>query len=421
MDYFKQAITNVINGVPSIIYAILLLVLAFIVASVVKAIVVKVCKKLDVSKRFGKFSDNVSESDSKNSKDKDKNDLCNTFGKIAFVIVFVLFIPGILNMLNLQGVSQPITNMMNSLFSYITYIIGAIAIFIFGAFLAKIVKQIVVSLLKGFKFDKVQEKLGIKSDNATVSFSNLIGNIVYFLILIPVIIAALQVLNISSITTPAVNMLDNILSMVPNVFVAIVLIVVGVFIGKLVGSVLSAVLSGIGVNKFASNFIKEGEINGRKILFSDIIGGLVKYIIIILLAAQAVSVLKLDALNNLGTMVINYLPNFIGAVAILIAGLLLASFVEKLMKKSSAKSVVSAGIAKAVIIIVTVFMTLNQLNIASLIVNTTFIVILGTAAVACAIAFGIGGRETAANILKNIYESLNSKNNKDDKKDDGDK
>lgn len=401
MQYLEQVLTNVVGAVPSIIYAIVLLILAWIVASIVKAIVIKVCKRFNVGKLFGNHSE-------KEADGSEKNDLIETLGKTAFVIVFVLFLPGILDNLNLQGVSQPITNMMNTLFAYIPNVIGAGAIFFIGMSIAKIIKQITVSVLQRLNFDKLQEKAGIKPDKSTISFSALVGTVIYSLILIFVTTAALQILNISSVSVPAINMLNIILSMIPNVFVAIFLIAAGVFIGKLAGSLVSTVLSGLGINSLMSSVTNGGKI-GNKIPLSKLIGDIVKYIIILLLVVQSLSVLHLEVLNSLGTMIVVYLPNFISALIIFGVGLFLASFAEKNMNEYIHNSVVSSKLVKYAIIIITVFMTLNQLKIASLIVNTTFIAVLCTAAVATAISFGIGGRDAAANVLQKASDVFNKK------------
>ena len=414
MQYLEKIMESVSGGIPSLIYAIILLIAAWLAAWVVKTVVVKVCRKLKLDERLDKLNEDENEN---YEKSKDSEDISSTFGKIAFVIVFIFLLPGILDNLNLQGVAEPIVNMMNSLLGYLPRIFGAAAIFIMGLFFAKIVKQIIISLMKRFDFDKLQKKAGIASDNSTVSLSSLVGNAVYCLIILPVIIAALNVLNISSITVPAVNMLNIILSVIPNIFIAVVLIAIGVFIGRLVGSLLSSLLSGLGVNNLMGGIIKET--NGKKLNFANIAGDFVKFIIILLFAAQAVNVLHLEILNGIGIMIINYLPNFIGALIIFIAGSFLASFVEKTVKQFAAKSFVSAKVIKYVIIVITAFITLNQLHIASFIVNTTFIVVLGAAAAAFVIAFGIGGKDTANRILKNIIGSLHKNNagNNDDKSD----
>jgi len=393
MQHVEQLLSSLVGGLPSIIYAILLLLLAVLIAFAAKAIVVRLCRRFKLDQRINKHDQSQEQAGGDSV-------LVDTIGKIVFVLVFVLFLPGILDSLNLHGVSQPITNMMDSLLGYLPSIIGAIAIFIIGNLLAKTVKQIIVNILDRVKLDKLQEKMGIKPDETTIGFSVLIGNIVYALILIVAAISALHVLNIEAISVPAMGMLNDIFAMIPNVFTAILLIFVGVMLGKLVGSLLSAFLSGIGINNLAKEMFNSKDGSEKKILLSNIIGDFVKYIIVILFVVQSFSVLYLDVLNDLGVMIISYLPHVVGAVVILALGLFLSNFLEKTLKKHASISPAFAKLIKSVIMAVAVFMTLNQLNIAAFIVNAAFVIILCAIAVAFAIAFGIGGRDFAAKTLE---------------------
>jgi len=403
MSHFEQILSSLVGTVPSVVYAIVLLILALIIATIVKAIVVRLCRRFNLGKRLEKYNDEDK------SDDSGATDLADILGKIAFVLIFVLFLPGILDTLNLQGVSAPITNMMNELFGYLPSIIAAIVIFVVGNILAKVIKQIVVGILRRVRFDNLQEKIGIKPGESTIGFSALVGNVVYGLILIFITIAALQVLNISAISDPAVAMLSVVVAMIPNIFTAIILIIVGVHVGKLVGTLLSALLSGIGINSLFADTLKSNEPGGKEIVVSNIIGGMAKFIVILLFAVQSFNVLHLEVFNDLGEMVIAYLPNVIGALLVFGVGILLAKFAGNAMSKHTHSSAFKVKLVKIAIITMTVFMTLNQLRIATFIVNTTFIVILGAAAVACVLAFGIGGRHVAAKILANATESFREK------------
>ena len=403
MHHLEQILASLVGSVPALIYAILLLIIAVIVAAIAKAIVVNICRRLNLGEKLSKHG-----AESENG----ANELVELLGKIVFVFVFVLFLPGILDHLNLRGVSQPITNMMNSLVGYLPNIIGALAILIIGNLIAKTVKQIVVSILSRVKVDKLQEKIGIQTDETTIGFSSLIGNIVYALILIVAAISSLHVLNIQAISGPAVSMLNSIFAMIPNVFIALLLIFVGVMIGRLAGSLLSALLSGIGVNNLMKDVLKAKE-GSKSIVLSNLIGDFVKYIIVVLFVVQSFSVLHLDVLNNLGVMIISYLPNFVGAVIILGFGLFLSSLMERTLKNHASISPLFAKLIKCVIMAMTVFMTLNQLNIAAFIVNAAFVIILCAIAIAFAIAFGLGGRDFAAKTLECAKTSFAKKNDED--------
>jgi len=400
MTFINNILLQISNAIPSLIYAILFLVVAFVVAYIAKKLVIQILTRLNFGQKLSKHDKDYDE--------KNTGGLVETIGKIVFVLVFVLFLPGILDNLNLHGVSQPITNMMNSLIGFLPNVFGAVIIILIGNFLAKTVKQILISILSKIKFDKLQTKVGIEEGESTVGFSTLIGNVVYALILIVAAIAALQILNIAAISVPAVAMLNSIFAMIPNVFTAVLLVFVGVMIGRLAGSLLSAFLSSVGINNWTKDLfhIEDGK---AKFVPSNLIGDFVKYLIIVLFVVQSFGVLRLDVLNNIGVMIIAYLPNFVGAVIILCLGFFLSNLLEKAMKKHASVSPLFAKLLKSLIMAVTVFMTLNQLNIAAFIVNAAFVIILCAIAVAFALAFGLGGRDFAAKTLEDARGNIENK------------
>ena len=147
------------------------------------------------------------------------------------------------------------------------------------------------------------------------------------------------------------------------------------------------------------------------LFLSKAIGEVVKYIIVLLFTVQAINVINLDVLQSVGEAIIAYLPFIISAIIIMGVALFFAAWVESFMKKKYPNAGLTTIIVKSSIIVVAIFMTLIQLDIATSIVNAAFIIVLGAIAIAFAIAFGIGGREFAAKTM----EKLNQQNNSNEK------
>lgn len=399
MNYLKDLLDPLVQAMPSLIYAVLLLLLAFIVASVAKSLVMKLLKKLKAEK----YTDIVGIADEKTGSSLD------FVGKLVFFIVFLLFLPGVLDKLGMQSVSTPIAGMVSQFLNYIPNILAAVIILAVGVFVANIIRQLLTPILKKLNVDKIQEKAGIAADKST-TISSVIAYVVYALILIPVVIAALQALNISAISDPAIAMLNKIVLFLPNIFVAIAIIVVGLFIGKITGTLLTGILSGVGTDTFIDKVAPQEGSKLKNFSLSTIIGETVRYIIALLFVVEAINIMKLEVLQFVGKAIIAYLPFAISAIIIIVAALLLATWIESLILKSFPTAKVSAMAAKCVIIVLAVFMMLNQLGIATSIVNSAFIIILGALAIAFAVAFGIGGREFASNVLKTLETKLNTVN-----------
>ncbi len=127
-------------------------------------------------------------------------------------------------------------------------------------------------------------------------------------------------------------------------------------------------------------------------------------LLVILLAANA---LGLMVVSTLFSELLAYIPSVITAVIILIIGIVLGEFVKDLVLASAGAvpgGPTLARAAKGAVIVLAVFMALEQLAIAEDIVLVAFIAVVGAAALAAGIAFGLGGRDVAAAITREWYE-----------------
>lgn len=129
-------------------------------------------------------------------------------------------------------------------------------------------------------------------------------------------------------------------------------------------------------------------------------------IIVLFFTVEAFQVIDLKVLNTIGVAIITYLPFLLSAVVILGAGFFLANIIGNWVQKNT-RNKVSAMIIKGVIITFAVFMTLDQLQFATSIVNIAFLVILSGLAIAFALSFGIGGREFAKKQLEKLDDKIN--------------
>jgi small-conductance mechanosensitive channel len=297
MSYLQAFWNSIFASLPSVISAVLLLLIALVVAWLAKSIVVKALEKTNAEKYTDKLG----------LKDEVTGSSVEFLGKLVFFIVFLLFLPGVLDKLGLQNVSAPIASMVSQFLNYIPNILAAVIILTVGLFVAKLAKQLLTPVLKKLNVDKVQEKAGISSTEST-AISSVLAYVVYVLILIPAVIAALQVLNISAISIPAIAMLDKIISFLPNIFVAIAIVLIGAFIARIAGKLLTEILSGVGTDSLLQKAVTIDKTKLQGFSLSKAIGDIVKYILILLFVVEAVNVLKLEILQFVGAAIIAYLP-----------------------------------------------------------------------------------------------------------------
>ncbi len=382
---FSKILTSLINGVGNVVWAAVLLVLAFVVSSIVKGLIVGLLNKTKLK--------NYEES----------NGMITYVGKLTYLFVFLLFIPGIFTTLGVGTIANPISSFLNVVWGYLPNIVAAVVILIAGTMIAKLVRELLVPLFQKLHVDELQQKAGIevKEDG---KFSTTLAYVVYVLIIIPVIVAALQALRISVITQPAVAMLDKVLAFLPDIVVAIVLILVGTRVAKFAGQLVRKLIASSGVDAQIRKLIGD---KVPKFVFSDTVGLIVRIVLDVFFVVEGIRVLRLDVLTNIGATMIAYLPNVLASVLILIGAFLLAAAAEKGMEKNGLKDY--AVITRIAILVVAGFMVLNQLGIASTIVNYAFIIILTAIGVAFAISFGVGGRSFAARMLDKLGDKIEKK------------
>lgn len=403
---------KIASGVPNVLMALLLLLLAWFIASIAKKIIIKGGKAAKIPALFQK---------SKIAATPEAGvETLELLGKLAFFLVFLFMIPSIFDALGMYAVSLPFSNMVQNFLAYIPNIIAAGIILFVGWMLAKLARELVTSILTRFSVDKLPQKLGLSKPDLqgkpSLELSKILGNIVYVLIIIPVVIAALDALNIQAISEPASNMLNLILGVIPNLIVAVILVMIGVAIAGLVSELVKNLLAGTGMDKLTTKMNADPKYpNIPQFSLSNAIGELVKVIIIIFFVVEALNVLNLSVLQMIGSSLIMYLPFLVGAIVTLGAGFILANFVEGFIVKFTGHPTALGKVLKYVILIFALFMTLDQLKLAPTIVNFAFIAIMAGLAIAFAVAFGIGGKAFAARQLEKLDNRIEAEKNKDNR------
>jgi Conserved TM helix len=211
-----------------------------------------------------------------------------------------------------------VQDLLRQFLSAIPQIMKAVAIGAIGWFIATIVRNVVTNLLAATGVDRIGQQVGISQAATGQSLSGLAGLVAYIFILIPAVIAALRELNVSSISDPATNMLNQFMSAIPLVFTAAVILGVAYFVGKLIADLATSLLSGMGfdavVAKLGINMPEGGQTP------SKIVGTIVLVATILVALVPAVDVLKLPALTVLVTGLLQVLGQVAVGVAIFGAG-----------------------------------------------------------------------------------------------------
>ncbi|MCF3943487.1 mechanosensitive ion channel [Oceanobacillus alkalisoli] len=396
----SNLVATLLSIIPAILKAVLIFAVAWAIGFIVQWLIAEGTKKFNLTRLFYKMKVAKTE--------EEIQGYMRTIGKVAFYLILLLFLPAILNALNITGVAEPFTNLLHSILAFIPKLAAAVLTFAVGWFVAKITKTIVTNLLQSVGSEKLVSRFNLTKLFEGTTLAGFVGNLVFILILIPVTIAALEQLEIAGITDPAISMLDKAVSMIPNIAVAIVLILVGVWLGKFIGKFVRDFLGNIGFNRITEQMdVNERKMSG-KLAPAALVGYIVQVLIVFFMTIQAFHVLQLDFLVGIATAVTAYLPMVLAAVLTLGVALILANIVEKVLKNilSGPAARTLALFAKITIITIAVFMALTQLGIAPSIVNAAFILILGGLSLAFGLAFGLGGKDFAAKYLKKFDNTI---------------
>jgi len=396
----NRLLNQVFEFIPRVAGAAVLLVIALVVAKVLNMIVLKGLGAANIDERFGRKEEAEGKAVS----------LSNSIADAVYWLVLLLFLPAVLGALSLQGILSPVQAMFNKLLGFLPNIISAGVLFLVGWFVARIVRQILTNLLAAVGADSLGEKAGLSQVLGEQKLSGLVGLIVYIFILIPIAIAALNTLELESITTPASNMLNMILATLPRLFAAVVLLGIAYAAGKMVAGLISSLLEGIGFNNILARLGLGKETPEGKWTPSAVVGSVVLLAILFFASLEASRLLGFEVVATLVSEFIVFAGHILTGLAIFAVGLALANAVSGALTATGTTQSDFLGIAaKVAIIVLTGAMALGQMGLANEIINLAFGLLLGAVAIAVAIAFGIGGRDIAAAELEKWVRSLKSK------------
>ena len=394
-------LNRVFEFAPRILGAGLLLGLAWLLATVLRAAVTRM---LEISKLEERLGAAVT------LDKKPRVSVAKTLGDAIYWLIFLLFLPAILDTLSLQGPLAPVQSMMNEVLGFLPNLFAAGLIALAGWFVARILQQIVANLLAALGTDQLSTSLGLEAVLGRQSLSGLIGLVVYVLILIPVLVASLNALELDAITRPASNMLDAIMAAIPLIFAACLLLAIAYVVGRVVGGLIANLLNGVGFNRVLErlDITKEGEEGERNP--SDIVGYLVLVAILLFAAVEASRLLGFVGLADLVGQFLVFAGGVLVGLVIFAVGLYLANLAARVVEaSSSAQAPVLALAARVSILVLAGFMALSQMGLGGDIINLAFGIVLGALFLALALAFGFGGREVAARQLEEWKRMWDSK------------
>ena len=414
----KNLLSQVTTFLPKLLGAGLLVLVAWLLATIAKIVVTRGLGSLGLERRLGEQTGEAPQFA-----------VTETVANALYWFIFLLFLPAILSTLELQGTLQPVQQLLNQILSILPNIFAAILIGGAGWLIAQVVRRIVTNLVAATGADQLGSKFGLS--HSQQSLSVITGTLVYVLILIPTAIAALNALKIEAISQPAISMLTQILNAIPQIFTAVAILGIAYVIGQFVSEILTNVLTGIGFDNIfqwlgvgsiarpiSVPTTEPDEFDAAEVFNpptssrtpSEVLGVVAWVGIVLFGAIAATDVLKIPALNGIIAGVTVIAGKIIYGLVVFAIGLYLANLAFNIISSSGNRQAKIVGQAARISIIALVTaMALQQMGIASDIVNLAFGLLLGAIAVAIALAFGLGGRDIAAEQVRSWLASFQEK------------
>ncbi len=333
-------------------------------------------------------------------------------GVIAKLIIWLVGIMAALNFLQIGQILTPINRLTLQIFDFLPRLLGAGVLFFIGLIVARILKRLVETVLIASNVDGLMARIGIGDTEGTVrtppeavppgaapastrsSLAKAAGILVFALVIIPIAISAVQILGIEAISGPATAMLNEILAAIPNVLYAALWIGIAFIFGRFLKTFIEATLPPTGFDQA----IKATGILPATAQPSRIVANIGMVVVLLAASIEALRRVGGDDIAIFLAQVTALGSKVIFGTLIIVAGIFLSSIIAKLVGSGTGEGGFAQTIIRYAIIALFTAIGLTFMGLADAIVMMAFGLILGSAAIATALAFGLGGRDAAGRI-----------------------
>ncbi|MDT0540222.1 mechanosensitive ion channel [Croceitalea sp. P059] len=390
MEYLENMMSSITGSVgdflPATIGAILILVIGWFVAGILKRLTTKLIKRTGVDDKMK----------------SDKITLSKFIGKLIYFLVMIFVFMLALEKLGMQSVLDPVKNLLDGFLAFIPNIIGAGLVGYIGYMLATVVSELVG--MSGDTIQKFVPKLGMSEGFDIVG---ILKKVVFIFIFIPLLISALNILNMDAISVPATSILTQFFDAIPKVLLAAFILILFVLGGRFLSQMIKDILSKMNLNGIMAKMHLDNMIGNTNI--ANVIANIVYFFIIIFGLLTAIEKLEFAQLTD----VLNTITNLSGKILFGLVIIMIGNWVSVLAKNAFSKNEKNgfvASIIRTAILAIFLAMGLKTMGMADDIINLAFGITLGTIAITVALSFGLGGRPAAGKQMEKILNKFNNKN-----------
>lgn len=217
----------------------------------------------------------------------------------------------------------------------------------------------------------------------------------------------------SSLSNAAGSILVSLVSYIPTLLGAVVVFVVGLVLANWLKTIVIKVLNMLKLSDVLSksglkHFLENAEVTQK---VETVIGELVRYLTILIFSVASINLLGLYTVTLVLNGLLSYLPNIFAAVLIFGAGIVLAGFLEKVVKGSLGgidikMARLMAKVTSYLVVVFTVLASISQLGIAKNLIDTVFVGFISMLALALGLSIGLGSKDLVRTILEDWYKGF---------------
>jgi len=269
--------------------------------------------------------------------------------------------------------------------------------------LAKVVSDLIGGA--GAFISKWVGKVGIENTDRVIK---VVKTFVFIIIFIPLLIQAINALEMHSIGDPLNEILSGFIGIIGNVIVAAVILAIFIWGGKLLTGFLKGLFTDLGLDKMSEKIQLQNMI-GEGNSLSKLIANILYFFIVFFGVITALETLQLDKLSDILNQVLDITGSIAFGAFIVLIGNYIGMLIYNAMANSNKNKFV-ASIVRIAVLGLFIWIGLRAMGIANEIVNLAFGLTLGSLAVVIALAYGLGGREAAGEHFKEIIQKIKGDN-----------
>lgn len=313
-----------------------------------------------------------------------------------------------------SGMIEPFRDFFSTLIGFLPTLIVVLVLLLIAWILAKVLRTGTRKLVRATGIDKRLGKGGDPADPSQFPVAQGTGTAVFWIVWILFILAILQVLGVEGLFDSIVVAFQKIFAAIPNIIAAVLVLGIFYLVGRLLARLATKALTSIHFDEFPVRLGLAKEAPKGAGSASSVVGYIVMVFIMLFAIIMAADLLDFPAVNQLIANLTGFLGLVLLGAVIIGVGILVANFVANILRSAGrAESMIS--LTRIAIILLSVLLGIRAMGFANDIILLGFGLALGAAAIAAAVAFGLGGREVAGQLLARWTGTGSTTGKSDDK------